>query len=463
MSTRRLAALPLLLALVALASTTGGASAAGWLAPVPVSSVVPNAERWDMSLQDVAVDADGDATAVWARQVADGPQRVEVATRPLGGAWGRAVVLSPAGEEAYEPRLDVGAQGDAAVVWVGVGAGGSHVVRAATRPAGGGWSAAVALSDEARFAHEPAVAVGAQGTVTALWSEGEPNSYGVIRAASRAAGGDWGASVELSDGARLAASPQVAVDPQGDVTAVWTLHTGSRDDGVIQARTRPAGGDWSATPTDLSGADGLAREPRLALDASGDATVVWQRSDIPDYSGFLMFVQAVQRTAGSWSEPVTLSRPGDFATSPELTVDEHGEATAIWLAGPLGTATRYLQTRSRSAGGTWGGAVDVVTRTGALEPQETDLQLAADGHGDVTAIWTAWQAPTLVVRSRAARAADGAPRSTSRLPAPPPGRSGLGSRSTRAGTRPSSGPAGRERSTRSARACWTRSRPTCTS
>lgn len=68
------------------------AAADGWLPSVDVSPVLQNAEPWDVSMQDVAVDARGDAVAVWApaaggvlaatRAVSTRPQRSRGRTSP---------------------------------------------------------------------------------------------------------------------------------------------------------------------------------------------------------------------------------------------------------------------------------------------------------------------------------------------------------------------------------------------
>lgn len=390
---------------VLLVAPAGNASAVGWLPPVNVSPALPSPAKFDvLSLQDVAVDGQGNAVAVWV-QSDGGPEVVEAATRPLGGAWSSPAPVSEVGEEVFGLKVVVDPQGDAAAIWMGVGVGNTQTVRAATRPAGGDWTEPVALSNVGEYAHEPDIAIDAESTVTAVWTEGEVGDYGVVQAATRPAGDDWSAPVELSDG--KAAEPQVAVDLEGDVTAVWTLIAAGRGDGIVQSKTHPAGGEWSSVAVDVSGADGLAEHPRLAVGPQGDATVVWQRRDIPAASGFKQFVQTARRVAGTWSTPVTLSGDGELAGNPAVTVDPQDNATAIYVSGLTGTATRFVQTRSRAADGSWGSPVNLVVKNGLVEPGEGDLQVEADPQGSVTAIWTAWASPNMVVRS-ARRALGGA-------------------------------------------------------
>lgn len=381
-----------------LATMAGSASAADWLPQVNASAAVPSTEKFDvMSLQDVAVDGEGNATAVWIQATTDGPEIIEAATRPVGGAWSDSVPIAGPSQSKVDLQLVVNSEGDAAVLWIAYG-GGEQVVRAATRPAGEAWSQPVTLSDSEGEANEPGLAIDEQGNVTAIWTADVGWEEGVIEAATFPAGGEWSEPVELSDDTRAARAPEVAVDPQGNVTAVWVLNTGSRDDGVVQSATLPAGGEWSEEPVDVSGEE-LASRPRIVVDAEGDATVVWQQQDIPAGSGFRIFVQTSHRVDGTWSEPLSLTREDWISTNPELTVDQQGNVTAIWTGGQPGTATRHLTVRGRSAAGSWGEPHDLVTKSGLSEPGESDFGLATDSEGNVTAIWTAWSMPTYVVRS----------------------------------------------------------------
>ena len=393
----------LLLALVAgmLLIPAGTASAAGWLPQVNASPVVSSPSPADyMSLQDVAVDSQGNAVAVWVQSTISGPRILKATTRPAGGAWSAPVVISAANEDKLDLQLVVSPDGDATVTWIGYGS--ELVLRTATRPAGGEWSEPEALSDVEKLASEPDVVIDESGDLAAIWREDEGEwEEGVVLAATRTAGDEWSEPVELSDDTRVASSPKLAVDPGGNVTAVWVLNTGNRGDGVVQSKTLPAGGDWSEEPVDVSGEQGLASVPRIAIDAQGDATAVWKQQDIAAPSGFRHFVQTAQRVDGSWSEPLSLSREDGIANGPELTVDPAGNATALWsLTVPLTQEPRRLQGRMRTPDGEWSEPFNLVSKpNGALEPGESDYQVVADPQGNVTAVWTAWSVPTYVVRS----------------------------------------------------------------
>jgi len=381
-----------------IAATADNASASGWLPAVNASPVLSNASQFSGSLQDVAVNAQGDATVVWTRiPGSGGPEILEAATRPAGGGWSAPVQLSQAGEQPLSPKVVVSPDGDAAVVWLGFGNGSKEVVRAATRPAGGAWSQPVALSDINGYAAEPDIAIDPQGNATAVWTIGPQFEYGFVQTAIHPAGGSWSQPVALSDESEAAALPHIASDSQGNLTAIWDS---GGEEGIIQSRTRPAGGEWSSAAVDVSGEDGLSSYPQIAIDGQGDVVAVWQQKDIHAGSGFHYFIQTARRAGGSWSTPLTISREDGLAMNPGLAVDPDGNATVIWVWGPLATGTATgLQARSGTAGGSWGGIVYVATRPGGLEPSESGIQLLADPQGNVTAIWEGWSAPNDIVRS----------------------------------------------------------------
>ncbi len=83
----------------------------------------------------------------------------------------------------------------------------------------------------------------------------------------------WGAPEEVSVPGGSASWSQVGMDANGDATAVWTRSDGLQF--VAQAAERPVGGIWGV-PVDLSGAGGNAESVTLAVDPAGDAVAAWK-------------------------------------------------------------------------------------------------------------------------------------------------------------------------------------------
>ena len=130
----------------------------------------------DASQPQIDVAPDGDAVAIWTRS--DGSHlRVEAAGRPAGGSFGAVQVVSPAGQNADQPRLSIDDSGRAVAVWVRYDAGtsGNGRIQSAIRPAGGSFGAAVTISDEGQVTFDPQVDTGpvVDANTTVIWSRSD--------------------------------------------------------------------------------------------------------------------------------------------------------------------------------------------------------------------------------------------------------------------------------------------------
>jgi hypothetical protein len=269
----------------------------------------------------VAMDQAGNAVAVWQRS--DGTNtRVQAARRIAGGGFSAPANISAATEDALSPEVAMGQIDDAVAVW-SRSDGTNDRAQAAIGTASGGFSAGVNLSAAGEDAVEPEVAMNEPGDAVAVWERSDGTNTRV-QAASRPAGGSFSAAVEdLSVATQDAQRPDVAIDQAGDAVAVW-----ERSDGTItrvQAASRTAGGGFG-TPINLSAAGQDADFPQVAMDESGDVVAVFRR-----FNGTNFRVQAASRPVGAgFSTPVNLSAAGQDAELPQVGIDEEGDAVAVW-------------------------------------------------------------------------------------------------------------------------------------
>ena len=191
--------------------------------------------------------------------------------------------------------------------------------------------------------------IGPRGEAVVAWPDSTTSGAGVVRAASRTAGGNWQRPIVLDWGV---CSPQMALDQHGNAIAVWDTYNAKRD---IRAAFKPAGRAWRKPATIGSGAGA-----ELALDGKGDAIAVW--------TGFLVNtrhgtqfdrVQSAFRPAGrSWRRPVTIARGGEPGW-PRVAADARGDAIAVWenVLTPDGCCPSEVHAAFRPAGGAWRRAV----------------------------------------------------------------------------------------------------------
>jgi len=242
------------------AGTARGRQAASPSTPVALSSTAPAIEGWR---PQVAVDARGDAFAVWQESRPNGTF-TRGAVKPAGAAWTTARTLAHGGYVS----LALDARGDAVVA--GLTLTTAQGVFAVYRPAGGDWGRAVLLG---RLG--PTEGLGLSAAIDShrrafvAWV----SSTGRIEVSARARG-HW-TTQAVGDGA----DPALAVNDSGDALIVW--HTPPLGDGRFLASWNTGDGGWQpprAVPFP-AGKPVRPEQPQVTLDDRGNADVFWTNWD----------------------------------------------------------------------------------------------------------------------------------------------------------------------------------------
>ena len=267
----------------------------------------------------VAVNQAGAMVAGGTFTAADGTTHVQVCTSPDGKTW-QAADLGPGGNEPHggpHPAVAVGPDGRVVALWgsaVGCPAACSYILQASVRPPGGSWGAPVTLSSELNWGTGGVtLAMDGSGDAIAAWVGfyAGASHYAVLRA-----GGGWGPAQTLSTYVQgQARNLSLAVSPNGSaVVAYATQHD------AIWAISGTISGGFSAPVFVGPGDYGKNSAPKAALDDAGQASLAWSESG---------GIQAATRSpGGTWSAPVTLvSQPsGSVATA----IDGAGNAIAVF-------------------------------------------------------------------------------------------------------------------------------------
>jgi hypothetical protein len=299
---------------------TGGA----WTEPIDIGEVGLGAspEPW------IAVDWEGNSTAVWKKG-----EVIQSSFRPFAGEWQTPVPLS--GEESFVPQAAMDARGDATAVWMHYD-GSHYVVESAYRPEQGEWGTATLVSQpgEEGEGGNPHVAIDAKGDSLVAW-RGEDEGEEFVRAAYRPAGGSWGSPADVSAAGEHVEGLRAAVDPDGNAIVAWSGSSGKGGGyGIVRAAYKSAGGAWEA-PVELSADGGNGFPADVVFDTGGNAALVWQRWD-----GTTNLVQAAYRPAGEeWEPAVDLSEEGKQGIDAVVVLDAPGDsaaadghATAVWIS-----------------------------------------------------------------------------------------------------------------------------------
>jgi hypothetical protein len=247
------------------------------------------------------------------------------------------------------------------------------------------WLPATAISAGGSSTYEAHLASDARGDAVAVWQHREGSNY-VIQAATRPAGsGAWSAPVSLSDPGSSASAPRVAIDASGNAVVVWQSIFAVD---TVESAALAAGGAWSA-PTTISDPSLNASDPQIATTPGGVATVVWSQVNAV---GTRRIQTVTRSTAGAWSEPLDLSSDGGSADSAKVAVGDGGDTAVVWTRN--NGANDIVQAIVRRPGQGWGSPVSLsnVGRS-AFEPA-----VAVDPAGDAVAVWTRYDGTEEVVQ-----------------------------------------------------------------
>jgi hypothetical protein len=419
-------ALVLGLALCVSSAASASAAAPNWLDPADFSKPGRNASN-----PEVAMDSAGNTVALWEREDPLHPGiNLQLSTRAAGGSFTTPIDLAL---KPTEPRLAMTPGGEAVAAWkvlenTGVPATSGYRVQVATRPPGGAFGPPVTVygAPPNLIPQEVEVAVGPNGDVVVTWAELDPESIfteypdvncgtnpdppnnkfkcpnpDFVMASVRPAGGVFTEAQRISppltqpptgepeleewaidESAKNASGAHPTIDSAGNATVVWSAFNG--EDNVIQTAYRPAGGSFTS-PDQVSASGEDAGLPEIGVDAAGNAIASWLRRDGSD-----LIVQAGIKAPGGAFAPIgNLSPAGETAESPVLDVAPSGAATVVWrLAG-------FLQSSTRPAGGAFAPPVDI--NSGKDDPLFHEVSVSDEG--DAIVVWSGENGPDQIVRA----------------------------------------------------------------
>lgn len=280
-----------------------------------VASVI-EASGEDANTPQVAVDANGVFIAVWRGYDGVVHQRYNLwANRYVAGVgWGSAALIS-------NNTTDPGAISDALV---------------------------------SRNVDTPHVAMDAAGNALAVWAQ--DNS---IYANRYTVGAGWGAAQLIeSDVNWAAAAPRIAMAANGNAYAVWEQYA----DTVLGDATPPFKNimvnryvpslGWQSSTLIETNNTGHAQTPQVAVDGFGNATVVWRQWDVTHYS---IWSNRYFRASGQWDTAALIEtdNTGD-AINPQVAVDAAGNALVVWSQ--QDAARSSIRVNRYTVGATWGTA-----------------------------------------------------------------------------------------------------------
>jgi hypothetical protein len=277
--------------------------------------------------------------------------------------WSAPFDVSSPGSSRREARVAVDPAGAAVVTWLARD-GATAVLQARRIDADGTLGPILDLSAPGRIPATPDVAIDADGDATVVWSDrASTGAEEIVRARRITAAGALEPTIDLSAPGLSSKLPELAVAPSGAVTVVW----GRPVPGTVHLRRiDPTGGPGATLdvcPAICGGAD-------LAVDADGDAYVAWAAYDgVDDQVIEGRWVDA----GGQLGDVDTLSDDEQLSFSPDVALDAAGTPTVLWIREDDSIELR------RGLGAT--------TEVAPPGIGDTLGDLAVDGAGNATVVW----------------------------------------------------------------------------
>lgn len=288
----------------------------------------------------IAAGANGLTTAVWEHSDDDnGASVIQSRTSSNGLDWSPVFNLGnrdPSSTYSSDAQIAVDSNGTAIAVWMQFGGDLGRRIQASRSVNGAEWSTPFNFSTANPIGRPPSegdlqISVGTNGRAAVVWE----GPSGGVRSSTSSNGLDWSPVAILSTD-ESAGSPEVIVDSNGRVTAVWRVEIEDADDnelGIIQSRTSLNGVDWSTPTVNVSPVLESSSSAQLTVNSSNLVTVVWE-GDESELIRENVIKSSTSLNGGTWSAPQALFTKGTDTfrdpDGPQVTVDSTGLVTAIW-------------------------------------------------------------------------------------------------------------------------------------
>lgn len=298
---------------------------------------------------DVAYNPRGEAVVVWRENNKTSSRleirAIQILTPDLNSAVREVIaeIAAEPGNLLSAPKISMLSDGSALATWVQRVAG-ENTVFARAR-VDGQWvdpSQVLGVYSNSSETELPelSVAMGVGGKAIVVWAEnidGGTRKRIMARRANQFATNDWAPAERIqTDETGSASNPKVTLDALGNATVVWEqqrrVFSGAVRTYVFANRFD--GNTWLAVQQGLNLRAADAFAPQVGSDERGAAIAVWRQVDglsLPKQRTNIFASRLEPTNPAKWSAPEQLNTPEQGnASNPQLAMNARGEAVAVW-------------------------------------------------------------------------------------------------------------------------------------
>ncbi len=304
----------------------------------------------------------------------------------LGGPQGDTARVTSLADLAA-PGVDVAldAAGQATVVWAIVSPGGEDILLqrfdVSNQPLG---SVETVNAPASRAIGPPRLARNAAGSLLVVWDDQRQAPYSSWARRFDGPTGIWGPETRVSSGTGANGAGAPILYPEGDGAVVFLDYVaGKLNARRLDSRGVPLGGEIT-----LSGPDPIAFDyPAAAAGTDGSTLVTWQAQDLTLHAAF--FDRAWNRSLADFN---VSSEPGDFEAGPMIAAGGSGSLLVTWGSGPP-PGLPFLSAHASSSSGRDGDGWGVYARRFQAPACATGSEHLCLGDGQRFSVQVSWKNP----------------------------------------------------------------------
>lgn len=233
------------------------------------------------------------------------------------------------------------------------------------------WGAPTQLATDAV---NPKIVIDASGNAIVVWQSWNGGGHDIGARRYVANTGTWEPAQLIESGMGPADVPQIAIDAGGNAAVVWSQSSAQLD---IWANHYVVGIGWG-TATLIEAGIGNAENPHIAFGAAGNAMAAWEQHD-----GTATSIFSNRYSAGSWGQPVLVEGSTHSAHQSSVAMNANGNAIVAWReVDPSGLIAVWARRYVAGVGEAAARIDDMSNYTsGGI------TRIAMDANGNAVAVW----------------------------------------------------------------------------
>ncbi|MDR3578706.1 MAG: hypothetical protein P4L44_01945 [Oryzomonas sp.] len=315
----------------------------GWDVPKKLTNAV-SAATGPSGVPSISIDGAGNAVIMWNQSDASISSHFDVYTSQYSVAnnsWSAPAMLSTGINCAYGYKVVSNGSGNVALIYNqfqrtdGIGGNGdASDIWVATGTTTNGFTTRTKVSSSPNLLYgQASLAIDPAGDVLAAWIQGNNSGYFDVWVSRQLSGGKWDTPKTIANSVTGECySPEVAFDANGNAFATWEQQSDANGSQYVAVSHFSAvSGLWNS-PAQISENIGNTYDQHIAVDPSGNATLVWYQIE----SAAVTVRSAQYLKASGWSASKLISTMGPTYDGytvfpvPRVDVNASGKSMIIW-------------------------------------------------------------------------------------------------------------------------------------